>query len=271
MRTGCALDVAPPKKGELKMSKNKIRLIAILASTATVLTAVVSIWALGGAKQAMNNKSDEESTTKADGTGTYIPPVYDNAGNEDVEPEPDENETEAPSPIPEEKSLEFVSNGNGTCTVVGIGSIPDTCIIIPEKSPSGEVVTGIGEKAFYGNSKINAVQIPSTVTHIGSMAFGGCGSLAYISVSADNNSFCDVGGILFSRDGKTLMHYPALKGNETLNISFDLKEISPMAFYDCPALKYINYDGEVTDWASIIIGEGNYALYSISIRCKAAK
>ncbi len=253
------------------MNKNKIRLIAILASTATVLTAVISICALSSAKNAMNNERDDEAATTTSDTGTYIPPVYDDSGKDkENDPAPDEKETEAPA-APIEKSLEYVSNSNGTCTVVGIGSITDTCIIIPEKSPSGEVVTGIGEKAFYGNTKINAIQIPSTVTHIGDMAFGGCSSLAYISVSTDNNSFCDAGGILFSRDGKTLIHYPALKGNDTLKIPFDVKEISAMAFYDCPALKYIDYDGEVTDWAKIKIGEGNYALYSISIRCEKAK
>lgn len=252
------------------MSRNKIRLIAILASTATVLTAAVCIWALSSARASMNGADNGKATESTDDTGAYVPPVYENAGNVDAEPEPEDKETEE-TPAPAEKSLEYVSNGNGTCTVAGIGSVTDTCIIIPEKSPSGEVVTNIGERAFYGNVRINAVQIPSTVTHIGEMAFGRCGSLAYISVSADSNSFSDVNGILFSKDGKTLIHYPALKGNETLDISFDVKEISAMAFYDCPALKYIDYDGEVTDWASIKIGEGNYALYAISIQCKDAK
>ena len=249
------------------MNKRKIRLISILGAIATVLTVIICVSAFMIAKKATDNFNSDEPEIKD--TSEYIPPVYNDGTKDEEQTTKEEETTTAPPTV--EKSLEYKSNGNGTCTLIGVGDLTDSCIIIPEKSPAGEVVTTIGKKAFYNNASINAVQIPSTVTHIEEMAFGGCTSLIYISVSTDNKSFTDKGGILFSLDEKTLIHYPALRGNDTLNIPASVTEISAMAFYGCSSLKYISYDGEVTDWAKIKIGESNYSLYAISIQCKGTK
>ncbi len=258
---------------KIKMDKKKIKLISIISAVAILLTLMTCLYACPASRTDEAELADERdtSTTKSpDETSVYTPPIYQGAQGDDGNNE--ETTTDEPEvKEPAEKSLEFISNGNGTCTLVSIGSITDTCIIIPEKSPEGEVVTNIGAKAFYGNKKINAVQIPSTVTFIGDMAFGGCSSLIYISVSPDNKSFTDENGILYSADKKTLIHYPALKGNDTLKISSSVTTISAMAFYDCEALKYIEFDGAVSQWAKINIGEMNYSLFSISIKCTNTK
>ena len=49
--------------------------------------------------------------------------------------------------VPSE-GLEFTSNGDGTCYVAGIGECTDTDIVIPEVSPTGDVVIAIGTYAF---------------------------------------------------------------------------------------------------------------------------
>lgn len=257
------------------MIKKRIKLISILAASAVILTLIICLYACSGSKNQAPERQSENNTTVADDTtdtSLYTTPIYESPTAENEAASEEETTTEeATTEKPREKSLEYVSNGNGTCTVVGIGDISDTCIIIPEKSPSGEVVTGIGDKAFYGNVKINAIQIPSTVTHIGNMAFGGCTSLIYISVSADNRSFTDQSGILFSKDMEKLIHYPALKGNDTLMLPNSIKSISDMAFFDCNSLKYIDFSGTMSEWASIMIGEYNYGLFAISISCADSK
>lgn len=43
------------------------------------------------------------------------------------------------------EGLEFISNGDGTCYVAGIGNCTDTDIIIPKVSPSEDKVTKIGK------------------------------------------------------------------------------------------------------------------------------
>ena len=89
---------------------------------------------------------------------------------------------------PSPTSLEFVSNGNGTCTVTGVGASAGRPLIIPAYSPGGDRVSAIAPRAFYGNSEIGAIHIPSTVLYIGDLALADCQNLALVSVSADNPS-----------------------------------------------------------------------------------
>ena len=252
------------------MTKKRIKLISIFAASAIILTLIICLYACSGSKNEVDDEPYEEDTpytTESTDAPLYTTPTYQSPSAEE-ETTTERATTEEPTTeAPHEKSLEYISNGNGTCTVAGIGDVSDTCIIIPEKSPSGEVVTGIADKAFYGNVRINAIQIPSTVTHIGDMSFGGCTSLIYISVSSENKSFIDQGGILYSKDMKTLIHYPALKGNDTLTLPNSLTTICDMAFYDCNSLKYIDFNGTMSEWAKIEIGEYNYGLFSISVSC----
>lgn len=175
---------------------------------------------------------------------------------------------EQPAPEP---ALEFESLGNGTCAVVGIGDITDTYVIIPHKSPDGDVVTEIGDKAFFGNAFLRAVEIPSTVSVIGDMAFADCGELVYIAVDKSNKMFTDIGGILYSADMSRLIAYPSASGASSITLSTSVKVISPMAFYGCENLKIINYDGSFEEWSRIIVGEMNYGLISASVVCKKAE
>lgn len=95
------------------------------------------------------------------------------------------------------KGLEFKSNGDGTCAVIGIGSCEDEELVIPKKSPDGDKVTSIGDKAFY-NSKVRSVSMPNTITQIGVEAFFACNRLEDITFSStlkkiESNAFwaCD--------------------------------------------------------------------------------
>lgn len=194
----------------------------------------------------------------------YNDPTYMNPGNQStVTDAPITNDpTEDTS-----KGMTYVSNGNGTCTLTGIGSSTDACVVIPEKSPQGDIVTAISEKAFYGNTSINAIQIPSTVTSIGSCAFGGCTSLVYISVNQGNRSFKDEGGVLYSSDMSALVAYPASKGAATVNIPKTVTRIDDMAFYKCNSLRTVVFGGTQAEWASMNIGQMNYGLYTASVSC----
>ena len=68
------------------------------------------------------------------------------------------------------EGLKYTSNGDGTCYVSGIGNYKDKNLVIPEVSPQGWTVTGIGDYAFE-NCHIENVEYPTTITHIGSYAF----------------------------------------------------------------------------------------------------
>ena len=61
--------------------------------------------------------------------------------------------------LPESEGFVFESNGDGTCDLKGIGLCKDTDIVIPEKSPEGDVVTKIDEYAFYDAEDIASIII----------------------------------------------------------------------------------------------------------------
>ena len=164
-------------------------------------------------------------------------------------------------------SLDYVSHGNGTCSVSGVGNITDSYITIPLRSPDGDVVTSIEEKAFCGNEFIRAVEIPSTISYIGDMAFADCPELVYLSVDKDNKTFCDVGGILFTADMTRILAYPSASGASTISLPSSLLKIAPMAFFECNNLKTIEYQGTAAQWSKITIDEMNYGLFVASIIC----
>ena len=145
-----------------------------------------------------------------------------------------------------------------------MGSCLDTCIIIPTTSPSGDVVTSIAARAFYGCTFAASIQIPSTVSSIGALAFAACPNLIYIAVEVGNYSFCDVDGVLYSADGTTLLLYPAMRAGANLTISSVTTEIADMAFYNCAYLTHIYYAGSAEQWERISIGTKNYSLTAAS-------
>ena len=195
-------------------------------------------------------------------------PGIDDEDEEVTTEAPTEKETEAPTETEtkeEEKSLKFTSYGNGTCALSGIGNYTDVYLIIPERSPEGDVVICIDEKAFYENTEIKAVHIPSTVMSIGEKAFAGCTSLVYVSVDTKNKSFCDINGVLYSKDTSILILFPSSNQASEITIPKTVTEICDMAFFNSPNLKQIRYSGTLQDWSQISIGEDNNGLYSASI------
>ena len=157
-------------------------------------------------------------------------------------------------------SLSFASAGDGTCTVVGIGSCTDACVVIPAYSPAGDKVTTVAARALYGQKQINAIQIPATVEHIGALAFANCPNLVYISVSDQNEEYCDIDGILYTSDGRELLLYPPMRAGASVTISLVTTEIAEMAFYNCAYLSHVYYTGTPEQWERISIGAKNYSL-----------
>ena len=72
--------------------------------------------------------------------------------------------------------LEFESNEDGTCALIGMGDCTDTDVIIPSRSPDGDLVTSIDNSAFSGEA-ITSITIPVGIEEIGRNAFKGCNDL----------------------------------------------------------------------------------------------
>lgn len=67
--------------------------------------------------------------------------------------------------------LDFKSNADGTCTLAGIGICKDTDLVIPGKSPDGEVVSRIEERAFWSLEDINSVTLLNMTCVVEERAF----------------------------------------------------------------------------------------------------
>ncbi len=67
-------------------------------------------------------------------------------------------------PLVEATGLVFASNGDGTCTLTGLGTCADVRIILPDRSPEGDLVTAIANAVFYEHKTILEVHLPSGVT-----------------------------------------------------------------------------------------------------------
>ena len=85
--------------------------------------------------------------------------------------EPDEGDEED---LVYSEGLEYKSNGDGTCSVIGIGTFTGTDLVIPSKSPEGDKVVKIGELAFLDEAHLLSVKLPSTLKDLGLHCFKGC-------------------------------------------------------------------------------------------------
>lgn len=265
----------------------KKRIIIIVSASALTLIIIAGI--IGIALSKADNKSPLPETDSTEQTESvtkekeehYVNPNYSSLPGTVKETEPEtehitekETETETEKQTEEqteekkqETGLIFVSNGNGTCSLSGIGDCTDTCVIIPERSPTGDIVTSISDRVFYGRENITAIQIPSTISSIGEMAFGDCKDLMYISVMGQNRNFKDLSGVLYTIDESVLVAYPQAKEATCVTIPKTVTKILPMAFYNCDNLKSIDFQGTQQQWASLDIGAFNYGLYIASVKC----
>ena len=112
-------------------------------------------------------------------------------------------------------------------------------------------VTSIGDRAFSYCSSLTGVVIPDSVTSIGDCAFSGCASLTDIAVSEGSPYFCSQEGVVYSKDKKTIIAYPAGRESTTYAIAEGVTDIAG-AFGGCTSLTAISIPESVT-------GIGSYA------------
>ena len=122
--------------------------------------------------------------------------------------------------------LTYTSLGNGTCYVSGMGTCSDTYVIIPEISPQGETVVGIGERAF-ANAAMTEIKIPDSITAIGAYAFENCALLVIVILPE---------GLTEVREG-TFAGCTAL---ESIRIPDSVTSLGDSAFADCDNLENVD-------------------------------
>ena len=152
------------------------------------------------------------------------------------------------------QGLAYIANGDGTCSVSGIGNCTDKNVFIP-KTYNGMTVTNIDANAFSRNQELSSVAIPAGVTDTSIWPFAYCANLISITVDPSNPSFCSIDGVLYDKNISTLICCPG--GKTEISIPDSVTEIYYGAFVGCEKLKYISLPANLTDI-------GNYAFIDCS-------
>lgn len=122
--------------------------------------------------------------------------------------------------------------------VVGIGLFRSCTILKNIKLPIGAV--RIDKEAFNGCTALQSITIPASVGKI--VPSAGCTSLASIEVSAANEHYTSVDGVLMSSDCRSIIWFPmGKKGEYTLPST--VEAVGDYAFRDCNIEKFVFADG----------------------------
>ena len=114
-------------------------------------------------------------------------------------------------------------------------------IVVPEG------VTTVCGLAFRSLDRLQAIRIPRSVLTIRSGAFQGCEKLSRILVDTGNPTFCDVDGVVFSKDGTRLIRMPEGREEDCYVVPDSVTAVGPCAFAQCKALRKIEIPDSVRD------------------------
>ena len=162
----------------------------------------------------------------------------------------DNEETTAPAIVFTE--VKKVESGDYTYTVGedGVACIVDCSseeneIVIPE-TIDGVTVTGIDAKAFL-EKIINKITIPATVTDIAEEnPFSSLLHLQEIVVDEGNPAYTAVDGVLYTKDMKTLVCYPASKSGTSFTVADGVETIGVAAISSTALTEIILPDSVTT-------------------------
>ena len=129
--------------------------------------------------------------------------------------------------VKEENGFSYTVDSDGNAVIVEC-SLTDKEIDVPSVL-GGATVTEISTEAFL-ESGIEKINIPASVTYISTdNPFASCLALKEINVDSANENYCSVDGILFSKDKKKLLHYPASIESDSYTVPDGVEEIGVAA------------------------------------------
>ena len=88
----------------------------------------------------------------------------------------------------------------------------------------------IGRAVFNKCKQISSIKIPEKVDSICDASFANMDSCTEIAVDKNNKNFKSVDGVLYTKDGKDLIAYPAGKNQKIFKVPENVERIMPGAF-----------------------------------------
>lgn len=197
MQPQAAVPVAKTKKG---FNKKLIPIIAIV-----LVIAIIAVIAIAGKGGSGNGNDDNGSGISASDQLAKLNPS---------------------------EGLDFSSNGDGTCTWIGIGTCTDTTIVIPEKY-NDETVTTINNLTCPYDAAFTKIILADTITTINDYAFTRCTALEEVVLNEGLKSI-----------GKNAFNY--LENLKKVNFPSTLETIGDWAFTQCHSLTEVHLNEGLT-------------------------
>ena len=151
--------------------------------------------------------------------------------------------------------IEYTGNAEAISVPSGVKEIGESAFLGCTQLKTAEIsetVEKIGRMAFFKCEGLNRIDIPKNVSYIDETAFWRCENLEEIKVEKDNAKYCDIDGVLFSKDKKVLILYPCGKDADTYVVPKDVERIADRAFCFSQKLKRVVFQNNV-------IAIGDYA------------
>lgn len=144
----------------------------------------------------------------------------------------------------------------GLCAFYGINA---HSVTIPEG------VESMGSACFQ-YSPLRSVSLPSTLRKVSASTFSGCDGLSVITIAAENPWFKVVDNVLLSKDGATLVYYPAGKRDAHYDVPAGVTALANGAFSGNDYLQSVSLpSGLATIGASAFLECGRLASVAVPL------
>ena len=109
-------------------------------------------------------------------------------------------------------------------------------VVVEETTKTKYKVTKIRRSCFDNAGNIETLSIPESVSDM-KWCFYGCNNLREIHIDPNNTKYCDVQGVVYSKDRKVLLVFPPAYPAEEYHILPATREIGNLAFKTASRLK----------------------------------
>ena len=117
----------------------------------------------------------------------------------------------------------------------------------------GEGIIGIADYAFSFTHNAKSIELPSTLQEMGAQSVNGLESYVLGSTS---DYFCVKDGVLFDKQMKTLVSYPAMKTDRVYKVPDGVEAIAKGAFYQAK-MEILFYPGSLRELKTTLTGCNN--------------
>ena len=120
---------------------------------------------------------------------------------------------------------------------VGSGAFKDSTNLTQVQL--GSTVEKLGEYAFRLCTALTGIHIPDSVARIEDDAFNCCAAMETITVGGGNQTYAAPAGVLYTKDMKTLVYYPAQRSGISYEVPEGVTAIAGVSFCDAAGLEEI--------------------------------